>query len=396
ISIILFFSYVLTEPEDGDWGIIKNGSWTGVVGQLHRREVDLFAGPLAMSSDREDAVDFTFPYFHVYTSVIFRRPDPNKTKWRKLIDPFKWEVHVCIFASFLCIVIMLYSIERMNPYYTVQLDERPTIQGLFLYLFGALLAQGGSSMPSSIAGRSLLASWWIFCLITVATYSGNLIAFLTVSKEKLPFETLEELGNQEDFSWGTLGGSIWVSLIKESNLTVFKKLWAGLNEFNKSDPRIFSLDQEVHKEKVIGEDYGFIADKTTAETWIFENCQLTDLKELFFPMNYAFALQDNSPYLQYFNDEVMKIYESGLGQTLKRKWWPKQNICLEPATVAKKINLVDLQSAFYVIGIGIFIALLSVLVERCFTRAETGRHVLKFKFLRILFVKKKRVDERYG
>ncbi|ESP00140.1 hypothetical protein LOTGIDRAFT_173446 [Lottia gigantea] len=356
LATALNFSYILTEPEDGEWGRILNGSWTGV-------EVDLFVGPLAISSSREEACDFTFPYFYVYSCVIFRTPDPNNRKWRKLIDPLTWQVYVCILSSFVGIIILLYAIERLNPFYQHSVTRRPTFQGLILYLFGALLSQGGSSMPSSTAGRSLLAAWWIFCLITVATYSGNLIAFLTVSRQPMPFETLAELGNQREYKWGTLGGSIWVSLVKDSNLTVFKDLWNGLKEFNHSDPDVFSLDQLLHKRKVENEDYGFIADKTTAEAWVWENCGLTYLKELFLPMNYAFALQDNSPYLESFNDEMMKLSESGLAQTLKRKWFPKQNKCLGHNS-AKAIELLDIQSAFYVIGIGIVIACMVMLVER--------------------------------
>ncbi|ESP00142.1 hypothetical protein LOTGIDRAFT_141335 [Lottia gigantea] len=393
LAMALNFRQVKIRTKDGEWGRILNGSWTGVVGQLNRREVDLFAGSLAISSGREDACDFTFPYFHVYSCVIFRTPDPNKTKWRKLIDPLSWEVHVSVLASFISIIALLYIIERLNPFYQhsfafkrdwyppqYQLTTITTMNHLNLLIFFT----GGSSMPSSTAGRSLLAAWWIFCLITVATYSGNLIAFLTVSKERMPFETLTGLGNQREYEWGTLGGSLWVSLINESNLTVFRNLWNGMVDFNQTDEEIFHLDQQLHRRKVENEDYGFIADKSTAEAWVSENCQLTYLKELFFPMNYAFALQNHSPYLEYFNDEMMKIYESGLTQTLKRKWFPKQNKCLDQTTSAKAIELLDIQSAFYVIGIGIVIACMVMLVERCFVKNEKGSS-LKYQFIRTLF-----------
>ena len=31
----MFFSYEVTEPEDGEWGVMdKNGNWTGLIGQL--------------------------------------------------------------------------------------------------------------------------------------------------------------------------------------------------------------------------------------------------------------------------------------------------------------------------------------------------------------------------
>ena len=59
-----------------------------------------------------------------------------------------------------------------------------------------------------------MSCWWLFCIIVVAIYCGNLIAFLTVSKDKPPFNSLEELLIQKgEFRWGTLGGSAWEDLL---------------------------------------------------------------------------------------------------------------------------------------------------------------------------------------
>ncbi len=35
------FTYEMGSPEDGEWGIDKEGNWTGMVGQLQRREIDI-------------------------------------------------------------------------------------------------------------------------------------------------------------------------------------------------------------------------------------------------------------------------------------------------------------------------------------------------------------------
>ena len=48
----------------------------------------------------------------------------------------------------------------------------------------------------------------------MTTYSGNLIAFLAIDKHSPPFETLHHLANQEEFSFGTLGGSGWLDIFQ--------------------------------------------------------------------------------------------------------------------------------------------------------------------------------------
>ena len=50
----------------------------------------------------------------------------------------------------------------------------------------------------------LVASWWLFSIVMGATYSGNLIAFLTVQLETQPFHSLEEMLDQDTYIWGTV------------------------------------------------------------------------------------------------------------------------------------------------------------------------------------------------
>ena len=37
----LNFTYTLIKPSDGQWGILKNGKWTGMIGALQHKEVDI-------------------------------------------------------------------------------------------------------------------------------------------------------------------------------------------------------------------------------------------------------------------------------------------------------------------------------------------------------------------
>jgi len=50
------------------------------------------AAPLTMHVDRERVMDFTYPFYHAFTTVLIR----NARKWRTLIDPFKWQVLVSV------------------------------------------------------------------------------------------------------------------------------------------------------------------------------------------------------------------------------------------------------------------------------------------------------------
>lgn len=54
------------------------------------------AAPISRQSEREPVMDSSYPYFYAYTTVLVKKPDVNASKWKTLINPFKWEVLVTI------------------------------------------------------------------------------------------------------------------------------------------------------------------------------------------------------------------------------------------------------------------------------------------------------------
>lgn len=90
--------------------------------------------------------------------------------------------------------------------------------------FGTMLGfflTGGESLPNSQSGRTMITFFWLFSLIMVATYSGNLIAFLTVTIDKAPFNSLEELVEQDDYKWGILAGTYFVTWFQVMSVNGF-------------------------------------------------------------------------------------------------------------------------------------------------------------------------------
>ncbi|XP_069105057.1 glutamate receptor ionotropic, delta-2-like [Argopecten irradians] len=373
LAVSLNFTYHLTMPGDGAWGTeFDNGSFSGMVGQMQRNEVDLLIAPLSIQTNREAIMDFSYPYFFEPTVIILKKPDPSDTKWRTLIDPFTTTVLICIGISLPTVSFIMCMLEYLSPYYR-GLPDRASMRGLhhfsdaFWYLYGALLTQGGEHMSDAVSGRTLLSFWWLFCIVMMATYSGNLIAFLTVTKEKLPFDTLSGMVNQDVYRWGMIGGTAFIDILKNTQQDVFQQLWSGLVRFNRTDKDILSYDPEVHISKVLSGNYVFLGDKTYTEITMRNRseCDMVIAKEEFLPLQYAIGLPNNSPYTRLFDDEILSIHESGLLQIWKLKHWPKRSMCygsmVPEATI---VSLIDIQSAFYLIGIGIVVAV-TVLTCEC-------------------------------
>ncbi|KAL4219833.1 hypothetical protein ACF0H5_020245 [Mactra antiquata] len=323
LSRILNFTYFIMEPPDGYWGDYDsedNFTFNGLVGQLQRKEIDITAAPLSEQPERHQVMDFSYPFFYEYTTVVVKKPDPLASKWRRLLDPFKWQV---------------------------------------------LISIGGVHLPYSVSGRTLVSFWWLFCIIIVGTYCGNLIAFLTVTKETPPFNTLAEMVElKNSYKWGTLGATGWEMILRTSTNPTFRAVGDSMIEFSKSDPDILNTSVDAQIEKVMKGNYAWIGDKTSIELAMVEECALTTTKEMFMPMSYAFGFINNSPHAPVFSQHMMKIHEGGLLQIWKQKWWPKANFCSgNIVTESKPFSLEDVQSAFYVCCVGILVGVMVLTIE---------------------------------
>lgn len=56
--------------------IIDN--WSGMIGELIRKEADLVVAPLTITYEREQVVDFTKPFMSVGISIVIKKPIKTK------------------------------------------------------------------------------------------------------------------------------------------------------------------------------------------------------------------------------------------------------------------------------------------------------------------------------
>ena len=92
----------------------------------------------------------------------------------------------------------------------------------FSVIYPLYTFEGESSQPSTTSLRFVQALWWLFGVIIVSTYAANLVAFLAVEIYKPPFRYLSEVLEQEEFQFGTLGGSMWFNMFKVMYFNVFQ------------------------------------------------------------------------------------------------------------------------------------------------------------------------------
>ena len=75
-----------------------------------------------------------------------------------------------------------------------------------------------------ISSRALAICWSLFTVITIATYTANLAAHLTVTIPYIPIKNLEELANSAEYIPVVLRGHVLEDIFKVRHLKLFTTL----------------------------------------------------------------------------------------------------------------------------------------------------------------------------
>lgn len=75
----------------------------------------------------------------------------------------------------------------------------------------------GGRETKATGARIIIIAWWMAIIMILAAYSGNLIAFLSITRSVIPFHSIAELSDGKKtagFKWGTVAFTYYHDLFK--------------------------------------------------------------------------------------------------------------------------------------------------------------------------------------
>ncbi|KAL6264671.1 hypothetical protein P5V15_004771 [Pogonomyrmex californicus] len=185
------------------WGYrAENGSWSGMIGMLDRREIDIGGTATFLVPERIGVVQYIQLYTHTCSRFVFRRPLLS-TVSNIFILPFQRNVWIAI-AVFLILVFCLLYLSIKWEYYRDRMTDsaaywnqlnpnKPTVSDNLLILLGAFAQQGYSYEPYRVASRIVTLMLLLASLSLYAAYTANIVGLLQSTTDSI--KTLSDLLN---------------------------------------------------------------------------------------------------------------------------------------------------------------------------------------------------------
>ncbi|XP_076315020.1 putative glutamate receptor isoform X2 [Tachypleus tridentatus] len=364
IAESLNFRYVIKLPSEREWGIkLPNGSWSGLIGMLHREEADIALNQLTVSKERREVVDFTI-YYGIDREIFATRAPRTKHHSLALIEPFTWQVWLCIFLAGAVATRFLHSTSKL----TYKRNTFTSLSDTIWFLYGCLVSQGKEIPFIKLCSvRMFLATWWFFAVTLYTTYGGTLKSHMTILMREQSIDTVEAL--KRELSLGRYAcGSLKGSVLESRFLNPDDPVYGVLGEVVRKDPQNLVKDITGGLLKTLNSTFAYI---DSYESIHFHAAKLGEKKfsfskDYFRNIAFAIALQKGSPLKVSFDKVIKRISESGLRQKWIREIKEetrRKALPTKPESSVRPLQAEDLSTVFYILLIGYFLSVFLLVLE---------------------------------
>ncbi|XP_062134583.1 glutamate receptor ionotropic, kainate 2 [Drosophila sulfurigaster albostrigata] len=364
LSELMDFDYEFTIVNGNGKYNPETREWDGIIRKLIDHHAQIGVCDLTITQLRRSFVDFTVPFMQLGISILhYKKPPEEKNKFA-FLEPFASEVWIYMIFAQLIMTLAFVLIARLsyrewmppNPA-IVDPDELENIWNVnnsCWLMVGSIMQQGCDILPRGPHMRILTGMWWFFALMMLSTYTANLAAFLTSNKYQSTINSLGDLIEQDEVSFGSMSGGSTSLFFSESNDTDYQRAWNQMKGFN---PSAFTTNNKEGVKRVLNEkgDYAFLMETTSLTYNIERNCELRQIGGQIGEKHYGLAVPLGADYRTNLSVSILQLSEKGELYKLKNKWWKNHNVtCQTPHEVdGDELSIIELGGVFLVLAGGV-------------------------------------------
>nr|ARO70552.1 antennal ionotropic receptor 75q.1 [Dendrolimus punctatus] len=353
-----------------EWGVFKNNSWTGMIGQLVRGEAEIGGTVTFVTQSRIGVIEYITCPSTSTVKFVFREPSLSYQN-NLFILPFNPMVWYCMFSFVMLLIFILYinarwEVNKTTKYYGKALDSttlRPNVSDITVLIVSAMSQQGSCFELKGTLGRLVMFILFLTFLFLYTAYSASIVALLQSSSNQI--RTLSdllhsrlELGlentvyNEYYFRTATepVRKAIYDTKIVPKGQKAFMSVEDGVKKMQ-NEPFAFNM--------YLGIGYRMV-DKYFYE---HEKCGLHEIAYIQ-ESNPYIACRKNTPFMEIYKVGLFRIREHGIGRREESLLISKKPICTARGGSFRSVNMIDCYPILLMLLYGMLISVSILALEK--------------------------------
>ncbi|XP_069188216.1 glutamate receptor ionotropic, delta-2-like [Procambarus clarkii] len=351
-----------------DWGSTQdNGSWDGVIGALRRKEIDFSPMDFTPTKESREVIDFSEWVSENPVVITSAAPQPKAMPFI-LLEVFHPQVYLVLAGLVIFSSLVMYTLNWANT--TLLPGVHPSRGGVHLDVLNtnkSLVAQCTRKLPTEDSVRVYIMMILFMSFILDSTYQGSITAFVTMPRFTAAIDNHEELSDNTSVTPVTECHSATQTMIMESERKSFQSLATRLEVFEAA-----FIDSEDFFDGVAVGKWALVdtASSSYGRALDFENegarCRFHKSRNSIIGGLDAWPFPRNSPVHKPISTTMKWLRYYGVLEHIKVGYYRSRCYStqrLKSREAPKKMDLVMMQSSFYVLGLGWSLGIIVFLTE---------------------------------
>lgn len=297
-----------------EYEVTKVGTAKEMIDALVEKRADVGVGALSVTSEREQIVDFTQPFYDSGLQIAVAGSEADL--WDSAKELIGGLFNLKLIGAFGLLVCAMFVISHLVWMYEHKVNEdmwpksyRHGLWESFWWTISTLLVGGADNKgPVGVGGRIVAIVWMLLSIVLVSFLTASFTSTLTINTLKGDIQGPGDLPRK---TVATIGGSTSEAFLQGKEITIRP---------------MANIDACIAALKA-GQVQAVVYDSPILRYALNqpENSKLQLAGNVFEHQNYAFALQRDSTYRKSINKALLSLTERGMREDLRKKWFGAEN-----------------------------------------------------------------------
>ncbi|XP_044730365.1 glutamate receptor 1-like [Chrysoperla carnea] len=362
-------SLVFTYEQLWGYRIPNSTNWSGIIGQLHRKEAQIGGTFTFFANNRLPIIQY-IP-FVAKGMPLFIFHQPKLSVIANIYElPFNIDVWIASLLFIIVTSVTLYFAEKWEIYlYNFETEREKSLSNnigwteIIFMSIGAVCQQGSEFIPNRLPGRFIIIILYLGIMFLFTSYTANIVSLLQAPSSSI--KTLEDLVNSR-LDVGVMDLSYNHIYFPQATDRVRKKLYEKKIAPPGQKPKFLGFKEGITRMR--SGLFAFYMEPSAAFRWINKNyyehekCSLDSIIYLNIPPAHL-IIQKHLPFLEHFRIAYNRILETSVYVHHFRLLQEPRPRCENAGGGFVNVSLMDSYPVMLIFMMGIGISMCIFLLE---------------------------------